>query len=202
MKVTKQQVAANRQAILDSASRLYRAHGLSGVGVAEISRRAGLTHGGLYRHFDSKETLVLEACEQALRWTTADLGLAEPRKADFDAHVALYLSPEHRDATAEGCPVAALAADAGRGGRELSGVFAAGVERYIDHFARLIEDANGKSRAKARSKAVISLAAMVGGLLLARATHAADPALSDEILATARAWLCDGEPARKSVSRA
>lgn len=201
MKVSKQQVAANRKAILDSASRLYREHGLSGVGVAEISRRAGLTHGGLYRHFESKDTLVLEACEQAMRWTPADLGLPEACRGDLQAHVARYLSAQHRAATADGCPVAALAADAGRAGKELSSVFAAGVERYIDDFAHLIDDSGGNGLTKPRSKAMTSLAMMVGGLLLARATYAANPALSDEILSTTRSMLGDGDSARKNDAR-
>ncbi|MBU0746199.1 MAG: TetR family transcriptional regulator, partial [Gammaproteobacteria bacterium] len=65
MKVSKAQAAENRQGILDAAARLYRERGLTGVGVADITREAGLTHGGLYRHFESKDALVREACARA-----------------------------------------------------------------------------------------------------------------------------------------
>ena len=73
MKVTKAQAAQNRQDILEAAARLYREHGLDGVGVAEVTRGAGLTHGGLYRHFESKDALVREACARAFDWTITPL---------------------------------------------------------------------------------------------------------------------------------
>lgn len=194
MKVSKLQSADNRQTILDAAARLYREHGLLGVGVADITRDAGLTHGGLYRHFENKDALVREACTQAFDWsippiggTDADLGSGPPALA---ARVASYLSPQHRDHPGAGCPVAALAVDAARAGGDLSEVFARGIERNITRFARLIEGMEqGEPSAEGRAQAMQMLATMVGGLVLARATAAGRPALSDEILATLREHL-------------
>lgn len=191
MRVSKAQSEENRQAILDAASRLYRVHGLSGVGVADITRDAGLTHGGLYRHFENKDALVREACARAFDWSPPPLdgtGAHTGSSAQgLATRVTSYLSTQHRDQPGEGCPVAALAVDAARAGGELSEVFAQGIERNIERFARVIEGMErGEPSAEGRERAMQMLASMVGGMVLARATAAARPALSDEILATVR----------------
>jgi TetR/AcrR family transcriptional repressor of nem operon len=203
MKVSKAQAAENRQGILDAAARLYRERGLTGVGVADITRDAGLTHGGLYRHFESKDALVREACARAFDWSIAPLDGHTPNASVAD-RIQSYLSPQHRDAPGSGCPAAALAVDAARAGGELSQVFAEGIERNIQRFAQLLADAEpampavsagtapqdaDKTTAAAtaathRARAVQVLATMVGGLVLARATAAAQPGLSEEILIT------------------
>ncbi|AVS60992.1 TetR family transcriptional regulator [Paracidovorax avenae] len=195
MKVSKAQSAANRRSILEAASRLYRERGLDGVGVADITRDAGLTHGGLYRHFESKDALVREACALAFEWSiTAANGTDAghgPRPQGLSDRVAAYLSPEHRDHPAEGCPVAALAVDAARAGGDLSEVFAQGIERYLDRFARVVEGLapGAEPGPEGRERAMQMLATMVGGLVLARATAAGRPALSDEILRVLREQL-------------
>lgn len=198
MKVSKAQAAENRQGILDAAARLYREHGVSGVGVADITRDAGLTHGGLYRHFENKDALVREACARAFDWTITPLdGMAKDMgsgDAGLAARVTSYLSPQHRDHPGEGCPAAALAVDAARAGGELSEVFAQGIERNIERFARMLEglEHGDEPSAEGRARAMQILATMVGGLALARATSAGRPALSDEILATLREHLIAG----------
>ncbi|MDP4072930.1 TetR/AcrR family transcriptional regulator [Acidovorax sp. A1169] len=191
MKVSKAQAAENRQGILDAAARLYRERGLSGVGVADITRDAGLTHGGLYRHFENKDALVREACARAFDWSIAPLDGMDAGTAGLAARVTSYLSPQHRDHPGEGCPAAALAVDAARAGSDLSEVFAQGIERNIERFARVIEglDQGDEPSAEGRVRAMQMLATMVGGLVLARATAAGRPALSDEILATLREHL-------------
>ncbi|MGQ0710222.1 MAG: TetR/AcrR family transcriptional regulator [Rhodoferax sp.] len=193
MKVTKTQSAENRQGIVDAAARLYREHGISGVGVADITRDAGLTHGGLYRHFESKDALVREACARAFEWTIPPLpeGAGLP---PLQQRIHSYLSPQHRDAPGTGCPVAALAADVARGDAALSEVFAQGVERNIERFGRLLAHgtpAQGTADAPTRARSIHTLAAMVGTMVLARATAAARPELSEEVLATVRDWLCE-----------
>lgn len=196
MKVSKAQTAENRQGILDAAARLYRERGLSGVGVADITRDAGLTHGGLYRHFASKDALVREACALAFDWSIPALEGSEG-DPPLASRVASYLSPAHRDRPGEGCPVAALAVDAARAGGGLSEVFAQGIERNIDRFARVIEGlapADSAPSAQGRARAMAMLATMVGGLVLARATADGRPALSDEILATLREQLAAPSP--------
>jgi TetR/AcrR family transcriptional regulator, transcriptional repressor for nem operon len=197
MKVTKAQSAENRQGIVDAAARLYRERGLAGVGVADISRDAGLTHGGLYRHFENKEALVREACARAFEWSIASLdgishtsGATGPAPTGLAAKVHNYLSPQHRDHPGQGCAVATLAVDAARAGGELSEVFTQGIEHNIDRFARLVEGLEqGNPSPESRAQALHMLATMVGGMVLARATVAANPALSDEILATLRKHL-------------
>lgn len=187
MKVSKAQAAENREGILDAAARLYRERGLTGVGVADITRDAGLTHGGLYRHFESKDALVREACARAFDWSIAPLDGHTPNASVAD-RIQSYLSPQHRDTPGSGCPAAALAVDAARAGPELSQVFAEGIERNIQRFTQLLGDSAAHPahapQAANRARAMEVLATMVGGLVLARATAAAQPALSQELLTT------------------
>lgn len=195
MKVSKSQAAEHRAGIVDSAARLYREKGLSGVGVAEITRDAGLTHGGLYRHFASKDALAREACLRAFEWTITPLdGLEQDSEASSSARlqamVDSYLSTSHRDHPGEGCPAAALATDAARAGPEMSEVFAQGVERNIQRFMRVLE---GEPAPK-RARTMVMLSGMVGALALARATAAGNPALSAEILQTLRDHLRPDAP--------
>ena len=196
MKVTKAQSAENRAGIVEAAARLYREKGLGGVGVADITRNAGLTHGGLYRHFDSKDALAREACLRAFDWTITPLDKLEVEGGPHDPAARLhalvhgYLSAEHRDHPGDGCPAAALAVDAARAGPEMSEVFAQGVESNIQRFAHAImSDGPHAPGAEERAQTIHVLASMVGGLVLARATAAGNPALSEEILATLREQL-------------
>ncbi|WP_370679954.1 TetR/AcrR family transcriptional regulator [Comamonas sp. GB3 AK4-5] len=207
MKVSKAQAAENRAGIVDAAARLYREHGLAGVGVADITRDAGLTHGGLYRHFESKDALAREACLRAFDWTITPLAALDNQHGDGDtdpqarlqALVHGYLSSSHRDHPGEGCPAAALAVDAARAGPEMSEVFAQGVESNIQRFARALmsadEDAQRPLTPEERATTITTLASMVGALVLARATAAGNPALSEEILATLRAQLAPQDQA-------
>lgn len=190
MKVSKAQAAENRQGILDAASRLYRERGLSGVGVADITRDAGLTHGGLYRHFASKEALVQEACARAFDWSMTPIESGTSH-ATVDDRIEAYLSAGHRDAPGDGCPVAALAVDAARAGGGLSEVFAQGIERNIGRFAQLLADGSDGAQPQDRARAIHVLATMVGGMVLARATAQARPVLSDELLTTLQAQLAE-----------
>lgn len=190
MKVSKAQAAENREAIVDAAARLYREKGLDGVGVAEITRDAGLTHGGLYRHFESKDALAREACLRAFDWTITPLDGLEPPEPCTTAHrlralVHGYLSESHRDHPGEGCPAAAMANDAARAGPEMSEVFAQGVERNIQRFMSVLA---GDDETR-RTQTLVTLSSMVGALVLARATAAGNAALSDEILTTVREQL-------------
>ncbi len=195
MKVSKARAAENRQGIVDAAARLYRERGLTGVGVADITRDAGLTQGGLYRHFPSKDALVQEACARAFDWTISPLD-GVTTNTTVSERIQSYLSPQHRDAPGTGCPAAALAVDAARAGGELSEVFAEGIERNIARFAQLLadssaEEGNATVQPQDRALAMQTLATLVGGLVLARATAAARPALSDELLTTLQARLID-----------
>jgi TetR/AcrR family transcriptional repressor of nem operon len=187
MKVSKAQSAENRQAILEAAARLYRERGLAGVGVAEISREAGFTHGGFYGRFGSKQQLAAEACEQAFAISLPRLQASLHRHGgDARPFFEGYLSARHRDAPATGCPMPALAVDAARETGPVPAALGSGIGAYLQTLARhrpdgSIADAPG---AGDKARAIMSLAALVGGMVLARATAEAAPALSDEILAT------------------
>src|ERR1700751_4314182 len=98
MKVSREQVAANRQTILEAAGRLFRARGFDAVTVAEIMQAAGLTHGGFYGYFKSKDELIAAALGAAMTQTTTG------PLSDLTTYAADYLSPRHRDDLADGCP--------------------------------------------------------------------------------------------------
>lgn len=219
MKVSKAKASENRDGIVQAAARLYREKGFNGVGVAEITRDAGLTHGGLYRHFESRDALAREACLRAFEWTIALTGDLAPDAAAPDsdsdsdalpgtapgagpgsqaasaarlrAMVRSYLSVQHRDHPGQGCPAAALAVDAARADRGMSEAFAQGVELNIQRFMAVLQ---GDDAAR-RTQTIATLSSMVGALVLARATAAGDPALSQELLTTMRQHLApDAEP--------
>lgn len=188
MKVSKAQAAEHRAAIVAAAARLFRERGFDGVGVAEIMRAAGLTHGGFYGHFASKEALAAEASSQAFDETRGRMsGLGD----SLTAYVGAYLAEHHRDNAAEGCPMAALACDAARQPAGTRDAFAEGIGRSVEALTgQMAGWAHGPTAADDRREmAIVLLSALVGGMALARATAASAPVLSDEILATLRGRL-------------
>src|SRR3954470_22008673 len=128
MKVTKEKAAEHRAAILKAACRLFRERGFDGVGVAEITREAGLTHGGFYGHFASKDALAAEACEYA--FSAGTIRLSE--SAALPDYVASYLTERHRDRGDGGCPMAALATQIPRQDETVEASFADGVAAYLE----------------------------------------------------------------------
>lgn len=179
VKVSKERAAANRAAIVDAAERLFRERGFDGVGVAEITKAAGLTHGGFYGHFASKEALAAEACGEAFDKSRARV------RADHDlaGYIENYLSERHR--AGAGCPMPAYATEIARQGTEVQERFADGVERFVQRLMGLLHDRDD------RNGAIALASAMVGGMALARATAKAAPELSGEILAALREELTD-----------
>lgn len=181
-RVSKEQAQENRRRIVDTASRLFREQGTAGVSVADLMKAAGLTHGGFYKHFDSKEALVDEATARAFDGVgtgdrpgdESDTGEGAAKDARR-AFVENYLSPEHRDDMAGGCPTAGLATDMARGatGSAARHTYAEGVREFARRMAD--DDDDG----------LVRLSTMVGALILARAVNG-DP-LSDALLAAARA---------------
>ena len=191
MRITREEAERNRARIVEAAAKLFRENGFERVGVAELMREAGMTHGGFYNHFQSKEEL--EAAASTLAFERAIAGLAETqagasaaeRRAAFARYVDHYLSAKARDASAARCPMVALTVDATRQGPAVRQAFAEGVASYVDALAAGAKGAGG-GKERARARAIEALALMVGGLLLARGVTDADRPLSDEILATAR----------------
>jgi TetR/AcrR family transcriptional repressor of nem operon len=176
MRVSREKAAENREKIVEVASRLFREHGFDGVGVDAIMQEAGLTHGGFYGHFGSKDDLAAEALTNALQRGNEKLS----RFTDLHGYVSAYLSDRHCADRAEGCGLAALGADVPREGAGVRRAITAYVAARLDWIAGLFK---GTAAARRRS-AIATLSGMVGALTLARAVD--DPALSKEILAAAR----------------
>lgn len=168
---TREQARANRERVLTAAARLLNERGLAGVGVAELMAAAGLTHGGFYGHFDSKEDAVAAAAERGARDVAAQwaaLAAARAGAGDpgaVDEIVARYLSAEHRDAPGGGCAVAALGPELARLPPEHRARVAGGVEAMVDALAATMPGADPAERRRA---ALTALGTMVGAVILAR----------------------------------
>jgi len=171
------------EAILGSATTLVRERGIKASSVADVMRGAGLTVGGFYAHFPSKEALFVESIHGAARETwerflaTLPDGTARERAR---AVVRGYLSRVHRDSPASGCPLPAVAAEAAREGEPYRSALAEAIGRVVDELAALLAPAPD-----ARERALGLLSIMYGALSLARAVGGT--ALSDELLLAARA---------------
>ena len=181
MRYPASETAEKHERILKEAARLFRERGFSGVGVAEIMKAAGLTHGAFYAHFPSKDALAAEAVERAFAQSNARIfasanDTADPRRAFLDN----YLRTQHRDRPGKGCAIAALGPEIARD-PAVRGPFTKEVKRMI---ARMAEESGRKNRKGSRQDAIHLLSAAVGALILARAVD--DPELSDEILASVR----------------
>jgi TetR/AcrR family transcriptional repressor of nem operon len=180
MKVSRDQMAENRRRILEVASRLFREKGFDAVSVAEVMKAAGLTHGGFYGHFSSKDDLIAQALAHVL---AADAGGGGDLRAYADA----YLSPRHRDSCAGGCPTAALAAAVRLQTPAARSAMTAGLRSQVDRIGKALPELEAADRRRA---AIGSFAAMVGAVILARAID--DSTLSDEILEQTREWIDAG----------
>ena len=197
-RITREEKARNRQNIVEAAGRLFRAQGIDAVGIADLMKEAGLTHGGFYNHFASKDDLAAEVCNASFASSLGVLAQAveagdEPTGSPLRRVVDGYLSAEHRDAPDGGCPSASLVIDAGRHDDTIQRPYAGGVEGYLAGFAgEFAREADEElSPREARERAVLLLSQMVGAMVLARAVRHVEPGLSDEILETCRAHALD-----------
>jgi TetR/AcrR family transcriptional regulator, transcriptional repressor for nem operon len=186
--------------IVKRASVRLREKGAHGIGVADLMKDAGLTHGGFYAHFDSREALVIEAFAHAMdrsseRWRK----LAEQTPPDqrMAAIVESYLTPAHRDDPGHGCAIPTLAAEIARESSKTRKAFAAKLEQMIDTLAAQIPDI---SRKAARKQAMAVIATMIGTLVMARVAGNGD--VSEEILNAGReAVLSRAAPARRVATK-
>ena len=190
MRVSRLEAAQNRERIIEVAARLFRKRGFDGIGVADLMKSAGLTHGGFYGHFASKEDLMAQACERAQEGSLATLHRVAERggKNRLSAVASAYLSPRHRDQPGEGCVLAALGAEAARHGSRVRSAFTRGVRSALEMLTRL---SPGKSERARRKRALATYASMIGALVLARAVD--DPELSEEVLQSVRASIADAD---------
>ena len=182
--------AASHERIVNIAAARMRRDGVNGVGVAELMQEAGLTHGGFYRHFSSRDDLVAEAVESALAQGSERAMSAAARGGTqaFTAIVDGYLSVVHRDRPESGCAVAGLAEDVSRTDDRARAAYGRQVEKYLDVLAGLTPSADpAADPAAGRRQAYLVLSALVGAVAMARAVGDGD--LSEEILAETAAAL-------------
>ncbi len=177
MKVSREQVLENRKAILEAAARLFRERGFEAVTVADVMKSVGLTHGGFYGYFKSKDDLIAQALAHMLGHDAAP-------PANLAVYAERYLSPGHRANAADGCSVAALASEALRQTSGARSAMTAWLRRQIDRLSRV---SPGADEAQKRRNAIGTWASVVGAVIMARMSDTS--ALSDELLSETRAWL-------------
>src|SRR3954467_10570305 len=177
MRYRKDQKQATRQRILEAAGRRFKQDGIDGAGVATVMSDAGLTNGAFYNHFTSKEDLVANVLADQLRAQRQSFD-AQPARAGLEAFIRSYLSPQHRDQCAEGCPSAGLLDEIARRPSATRQVFTDELMRVIDDIATRLDPTDAEA---ARTDALTLFGLMLGTLQLARALTDRD--LSDQLLA-------------------
>lgn len=183
---------ASHERIVSAAARAIRRSGYSGTGVADIMKEAGLTHGAFYAHFASREAMLAEAAQRACAESAAVVAgvVADtPPKDALAAMLRAYLSKEHLEHAERGCPLAALGSETPRQAPEVRRVTTRHVKEMIDLIARQSPD---WGQPGAHEQALVTVATMVGALLLARAVD--EPALSDRLREAALKRLIPSEP--------
>ncbi|MGF6545892.1 TetR/AcrR family transcriptional repressor of nem operon [Paraburkholderia youngii] len=182
MRRSKLETAETRRRIVDVAARAFRANGIQTTGLADLMADAGLSHGGFYRHFESKDQLIAQACEAALTDIIGKLEAAAGERTGakaFKAIVEAYVSTSHRDAPADGCPLAGMGSELARADGQTRAVAARGFDGLVDILA---SRSGRRHHAAARSEAIFALSAMIGALTMARIVE--DPDESAAILQT------------------
>jgi TetR/AcrR family transcriptional regulator, transcriptional repressor for nem operon len=186
MRASRGAAAESKARIVATASKMLRARGLEGASIVDVMAAAGMTHGGFYKHFATKDDLNAAAVSAAFGEILDHFDARKSAggvEAAIRAYVEEYLSTEHIERPDMGCPVAALGADAGRRSEALSAEFAAGAEGLIGRLSRSAPA--GTEREKARADAIQCLATLVGAVVVARAVGAGP--LRDEVLAACAA---------------
>ena len=199
VRATKEEAVRTRATIVETSSRLFRERGLDGTSIADLMNAAGLTHGGFYGHFPSKDALAAEACADAFAHSKARWGrkLKDSTSSARRSIVDGYLSTRTRDRCGDSCPTPSLAVDVARTPADAAVrvAFAEGV----DDLVRILETVEDRGDpATDRQAALADYATMVGALVLARAT--AGQAISEELLEAARSRLNES-PARPVRAR-
>ncbi|MGT2431701.1 TetR/AcrR family transcriptional regulator [Cupriavidus basilensis] len=178
MRKSKVEAAETRRRIVEVAAREFRLNGIHATGLADVMTQAGLTQGGFYRHFESKDQLVAEACAEATKDVVDALEVAASHgdgKEGFKAIVDAYVSTAHRDTATGGCPLAAMGSELARADEQTR---AAASRAFNDLVDVLAKRASRRQRETARSDAVFALAAMVGAVTLSRIIEDSDVSLA------------------------
>ena len=170
---------ASHERIVSTAARAIRRSGYGGTGVADIMKEAGLTHGGFYSHFSSRDAMLAEAARRACAESAAALGevvASAPPGQALASILGAYLSREHLDRVDVGCPLAALGSETSRQVPEVRRVATRHIKEMIDLIARQSPD---WGQPAAHERAMVTIATMVGALMLSRAVD--EPDLSDSL---------------------
>lgn len=200
MRYSKEHKQETHARIVKKASIRLREKGAHGIGVADLMKEAGLTHGGFYAHFDSREALVIEAFNYAMdRATERWRKMAEttPPEQRLSSIVDSYLTAIHRDDPGHGCAVPTLGAEIARESAKTRKAFAVKLEQMIDMMANQVQDVPRKA---ARKQAMATLATMMGTLVLSRIAGSGE--FSDEILAAGREAVLGPGTARPAAKKA
>ena len=199
MRYSKEHKQETHERIVKRAAVRLREKGAHGIGVADLMKEAGLTHGGFYAHFDSREALVIEAMEHIMQRSTErwrKLGEQAPPEKRLATIVDSYLNSAHRDDPGHGCAVPTLGAEMARESPKTRKAFATKLEQMIDMLASLIPDLPPKA---ARKHAMATIATMMGTLVMARI--AGNSEFSDEILAAGREAILNRAAPAKPMAR-
>lgn len=177
MRVSRAQAEENRETVINVASRLFREHGFDGIGLKDLMKGAGLTQGGFYKQFSSKDDLAAQASRRALESATRRWSTAAASSDPLEAVMEFYLSPGHLGEKADGCPLVALGSDAARQSEEVRRPFEDGIRAHFEVLDELMDDAK-RSNPSGKAMAILSL--MVGAVTLSRIMQ--DENLSQGIL--------------------
>jgi TetR/AcrR family transcriptional regulator, transcriptional repressor for nem operon len=196
VKVSKETVEQNRERVIATAAKLFREKGIDGIGLVDLMKEAGLTPGGFYRQFKSKDDLVVQAVKRAYKDMSEDIASRIAGSDDpLQTLVRHYVSDYHRDDPGQGCGLAAMAADAARhDDPALRASFGTIVSNYIGLLTKLVPGRDAKARRRA---AISALAEMIGSVVLSRVVP--DPVLSGEIIDTVSNDLVKRHAKSKSV---
>jgi TetR/AcrR family transcriptional repressor of nem operon len=188
MKVTREQATQNRDRVVATAARLFRERGFDGIGISDLMKEVGLTHGGFYAQFPSKEHLMAEAAIKAAdeREAVMHKQLQDAPEKGVAGFAERYLSRRHRDNPGEGCYMATLGIDVARHGSLVRDAFTTSVRSTLEILAQAEKAGTEKER---RNQAIADYAMMIGGMVLARAIS--DENLSDEILGSLKAQIAE-----------
>ena len=187
MKKSKAETANTRKRILEVAARAFKNNGMHATGVAEIMAAAGLTHGGFYRHFSSKEELIAEACGASMRILVESAAAAvEGGPESFLNHIEDFLSAGYRDDTLGGCPLVAMGSELVRADARTRRAVSQGFEQLIDIVAKWMPDDDAQT---ATANAMFTLSSMIGAVTMSRIVDNRE--LSDQILDVAKKRLAN-----------
>lgn len=175
-RVSKEAKAESHARILDAAARLYRERGIEATSVGEVTKAAGMTHGGFYRHFESKDDLTVAAIEHSVAtWAGTLKGLIADHGGDtgIRLYIDMYLSKEHIAGPGKGCPIAALASETATAPDIVRKAMSAGVDQIVG----LLESGFDMSPVDTRRRAAGVFANLVGAVVMARTTTSKEAAL-------------------------